>query len=95
MSQKNISATIVNLLNVNKILKKVKTQESDVFQRKIERKEELQIVRIGEASIKTDEKAVGGVLLLLVNKEFIKESPLHWKTKHIERVCHSSNDVET
>ena len=56
---------------------------------------EPQKVGIGDASFKTDEKAVGGVVLLLVNQKFSKASPIYWKMKQIERVCHSSKDAET
>jgi len=45
--------------------------------------------------LKTNEKAVGGVILLLVNKEFTKASLVHWKNMQIERVCHSSKDEDT
>ena len=65
-----------------------------MFCGRIGKKEDLQIVGIGDASFKTDEKAVGGVILLLVNQDFTKTSQIYWKKKQIERVCHSSKDVE-
>jgi len=48
----------------------------------------------GDASFKTDEKVVGGVVLLFINQDFIRASPIYWNTKQIERVCHSYKDVE-
>ena len=47
----------------------------------IGKKKELQIVGISDASFKTDEKNVGGIILLLVNRYFTKSSLIHWKTK--------------
>ena len=67
MSKKNNTATIADFWKVNKVLKKVTSKESKMFYGMIGKKEELQIVGIGDASFKTDEKAVGGVVLLLVN----------------------------
>ena len=53
--KENNSATIADLHNVNKVLKKVKTQEREIYYEKVGRKEELQIVGIRDAWFKTDE----------------------------------------
>ena len=82
MSKKNPSVTIIDLWKVNKVLKKVTSKESKIFNRRIGKKEDLQIVHIGDASFKPDEK-----VLLLVNQNFKKASPIYWKTKQIERLC--------
>ena len=95
MSRKNNTAKFADLHKVNKVLKKVSSKDSEMYYGMIGKKEELQIVGISVASFKTDEKAVGGIILLLVNRDFTKASPIHWKTKQIERVCHSSKDAET
>ena len=50
---------------------------------------------IGDASFKSDDKAIGGVMLFLSNSKMTKASPIYWKSKQIERVCHSSKDAET
>ena len=57
-------------------------------------KEDLQLVGVVDASYKTDEKSVGGIILMITNKNLMKASPIMWKSKQIERVCHSSKDVE-
>ena len=62
---------------------------------KIGDREDLIIVGIGEASFKTEDKAVGGVFLFLANKEMTRAAPIYWKSKQISRVCHSSKDAET
>ena len=53
------------------------------------------IVSIGDASFKTDDKAVGGVFLFLTNSAMSRASSMYWKAKQIEHVCHSSKDAET
>ena len=58
-------------------------------------KEDLVVIGLGDASYKQDDKAVGGVILLLANSSLTKASPIYWKSKQIERVCHSSKDAET
>ena len=62
---------------------------------KIGSKENLILVEVGDASYKQDDKAIGGVILLLANSSFTKALPIYWKSKQIERVCHSSKDAET
>lgn len=75
-------------------MKKVELKESGVSYRYIGKKEELKIIVIGDASFKTDEKAIGGIILLLAHKDLTKACPIHWKSKGIERVCQSSKEVE-
>ena len=58
-------------------------------------KEDLIILGIGDASFKSDGKAVGGVLLFLSNSSMTKAVPIYWKSKTISRVCYSSKDAET
>ena len=53
------------------------------------------IIGIGDASFKSDDKAVGGVLLFLANEEMKKAVSIYWKSKTISRVCYSSKDAET
>ena len=48
-----------------------------------------------DASYKPDDKSVGGMIIALTNEEMTKASPLMWKSKQIDRVCHSSKDAET
>ena len=50
---------------------------------------------IRDASFKTDDNAVGGVLLFLTNEDIIRAAPIYWKSKTIARVCYSSKDAET
>ena len=69
MSKKNAAAAISDLRDVNRILKKVRERDSKLKYKRIADREELIIIGIGDASFKTEEKAVGGVFLFLVNQE--------------------------
>merc|ERR1711942_418147 len=95
LAKKNSSATIADLRNVNKVVEKVKKEENKVVYTKVGEKENLQIIGIVDASYKTDDKAIGGMMMMIANKEMTKASPVMWKAKQIERVCHSSKDAET
>ena len=68
---------IVDLWKVNKVLEKVKEMNKNVCYRQIVIKEDLQIVGIGDALSKADEKAIGGVILLLANRNSAKAAPLY------------------
>ena len=43
----------------------------------IGKEDELKIIGIGDVSFKTDEKAIGGIIFLLENKDLTKASPIH------------------
>ena len=57
--------------------------------------EKLQLIGIVDASYKSDEKSVGGMLLMIADEHMTKASQVMWKSKQIDRVCHSSKDAET
>ena len=94
MCMKNEMATIADLRNVNSVFKKVEMKESGINYGYVGKKEDLRIVRIGDVSFKTSEKAVGGIVLFLVSKDMKRASPIHWKSMIIDRVCDSSKDAE-
>ena len=48
-----------------------------------------------DASFKPAEKGIAGMIIVLTNKDMTRASPLMWKAKQIDRVCHSSKDAET
>ena len=58
-------------------------------------KEDLMIVGISDTSLKTGEKAVGGVFFFLNNSSMMRASPIYLKSNQIDLVCHSSKDAET
>ena len=67
MSKKNNSAKIKDLRDISRVLKKAKEISSKLKFSRIRPKEDLVILRIEDASFKSDDKAVGGVLLFLSN----------------------------
>ena len=67
MSKNSKEATISDLRDVNRILTKVREQESKVKYDHVGEKGDLMIVGIGDASLKSGDKAVGGVMLFLTN----------------------------
>ena len=84
MSKKNKEATISDLRDVRRVLKKVREWRSKFKYKRIGSKEDLMIVGIGDATFKTDDKAVGGVFLFLTNSAMDRASPIYWKAKQIE-----------
>ena len=58
-------------------------------------KEDMQVIGMVDASYKSDEKSIGGMLIVIANGNMTRASPIMWKSKQIERVCHSSKDAET
>ena len=87
MSKKNNAATISNLRDINRILKKVRERDSKLKYEKIGEKEDLIVVGIGDTSFKTEEKSVG-VFLFIANSNMTRATPINWKLKQINRVCH-------
>ena len=53
------------------------------------------IVGIGDTSLKTGDKAVGGGILFLTNSSMTRAPSIYWKVKQIDKVCHSSKDADT
>ena len=95
MSKKNNNATLGDLLKVNKVIQKIKGRTSKVVFRKVGEPKELIVFGIGDASYKSDEKAIGGEFVCLGNKDSNVAVPLFWKSKTIRQVCHSAKDAET
>ena len=73
----------------------MKDRESLIKYKYIGGKDDLIIVGVGDASYKQDDKAIGGIFHFLANFSMTHAAPIFWKTKQIQRVCHSSKDVET
>ena len=76
-------------------MKKAKEGSSKLKFSRIGPKEDLIIVGIGDTSFKSDDKAIGGVMLLLSNSSMTRAAPIYWKSKTISRVWYSSKDGET
>ena len=77
MSKNSKEATISDLRDVNQILAKVRERESKVKYEHIGEKDDLMVVGIGDASLKSGDKAVGGVMLFLTNSAMTRASPIY------------------
>ena len=84
MSKKNQGATIPDLRDVNRVLKRVRQKESKIKYGYLRDMNDLVIVGIGDASYKQDDKAIGGVLIFLANSSLTPASPIYWKSKQIK-----------
>ena len=71
LAKKNNSATISDLRNVNKIVGKIKKEENKVVYGRVGDKEKLQVIGVVDASYKSDEKSVGGMLIIIANDGMI------------------------
>ena len=85
---------MMDLQDINRILKKVRERKSYVKYGYIGGKDDLNIVWVGDVSYKRNNKAIGGIFLFLANSSMTHAAPIFWKTKQIERVCHLSKDAE-
>ena len=81
-------ATISDLRDINRILKKVRERDSRLKYERLGDRGDLIVVGIGGASFKTQDKAIG-VLLFLANSEMARVAPIYSKAKQIDRVSHS------
>merc|ERR1712030_89951 len=72
MSKKNNTATIADLRNVSRVVKKAKERPSKLVYSKIAKKDDLIVLGQGDASFKMDDKSIGGNLLLLANTDMTR-----------------------
>ena len=95
MARKSGKATVGDLMNVNSVVKRIKQKKNEVKFTKVGRKEDLVVTGVGNASYKVDGKAVGGNIVMLRDRKSERVVPLFWKSKSIQKVCHSSKEAET
>ncbi len=95
MARKSGKATVGDLMNVNSVVKRIKQKKNEVKFTKVGKKEDLVVTGVGDASYKVDEKAIGGNIVMLRDRKSERVVPLFWKSKSIQKVCHSSKEAET
>jgi len=66
-----------DLRDINQILKRVCEKESKIKYGHLGDRDDLLIIRLGDESYKQDDKAIGGVILLLANSSFTQASPIY------------------
>ena len=92
LSKRNSNATIGDLKRINQVVKKVKSRQSRIKFSRIGTREDIIVHSVGDASYKCDSPSIGGNLVMLGNKTTRKVSPLYWKSKQIQKVCHSAKE---
>ena len=95
MSMKGKDATLKDFRRINHIINWIKEKESKVVFSCIGHRNELRIIGIGDASYKMDSKSIGGSFVLLGNVNNQTFVPIYWKSKSIQKVCHSAKAAET
>ena len=95
MARKSGKATVGDLMNVNSVVKRIKQKKNEVKFTKVGKKEDLVVTGVGDASYKVDEKVIGGNIVMLRDRKSERVVPLFWKSKSIQKVCHSSKEAET
>ena len=77
LAKKQKNATLKDLREVNKILKKIHEKKCKVMFKKLGTKEELCIVGVCDASYKNDDRSVEGEIIMLANKKTMDVSPIY------------------
>ena len=88
-------ATLKDLKNVNRILKKVYEKENKVIFGKIDRKENLCVVGISDASYNQDGHSLAREMIMLSSKKTEMASPMYWKSGIIRKICMSLKASKT
>ena len=90
-------ATKSDLTQAVKLMKKAKEESTEVSIPNIGEPEDWLLVGVADASHRKGAElfAVGGHVLILMNKHSQAASVLHWSSKKIDRVCQSSSAAET
>ena len=95
MSMKNNEAKIRDLKRINHVVQRIHSKPNRVVFTKVGNKEDLVVFGLGDASYRTDDKSIGGNLILLGSKSTYDAVPIFWKSKTIRKVCHSAKAAET
>ena len=90
-------ATKSDLTQAVKLMKRAKEESTEVSIPNIGEPEDWLLVGVADASHRKGAElfAVGGHVLILMNKHSQAASVLHWSSKKIDRVCQSSSAAET
>ena len=97
LSTKNGKATKSDMTQLVKIIKKVKEESNKIVIPNLGEPEDWILAGVVDASHRTSGSlfTVGGHVVMLINKNTRAASTIHWASKRIERVVHSSAAAET
>ena len=90
-------ATKSDMTQVAKIIRRAKEEPTDIIIPNLGEPEEWILAGVVDASHRTSGSlfAVGGHVVMIINKNTLAASTIHWASKKIERVVHSSAAAET
>ena len=97
LATRNKDATVGDIGNANKILKKTQSDNVKIKYSKIGDWKHLKLVTFTDSSFKNSEdkvRSVGGRVTFLMSAQGLA-SPLSWKSKTIQQVCKSVKSAET
>ena len=95
LAKKQKKATLKDLRNVNRILKKVSDKESRVVFRRIARREDLCMIGITDASYNQEGNSIAGEMILLGSKKTNAAAPIYWKSGMIRKICMSPKAADS
>ena len=90
-------ATKSDMTQVAKIIRRAKEEPTDIVIPNLGEPEQWILAGVVDASHRTSGSlfAVGGHVVMIINKNTLAASTIHWASKKIERVVHSSAAAET
>ena len=90
-------ATKSDMTQAIKLIKRAKEEPTNIIIPNVGQPEKWILVGVVDASHRTSGNlfAVGGHVVMILNKETMAASVIHWASKKIERVVHSSSAAET
>ena len=90
-------ATKSDMTQAIKLIKRAKEEPTDIIIPNVGQPEKWILVGVVDASHRTSGNlfAVGGHVVMILNKETMAAAVIHWASKKIERVVHSSSAAET
>ena len=90
-------ATKSDMTQAIKLIKRAKEEPTDIIIPNVGQPEKWILVGVVDASHRTSGNlfAVGGHVVMILNKETMATAVIHWASKKIERVVHSSSAAET
>jgi hypothetical protein len=95
LAKRQKNATLKDLRNINRIIKRVHEKESRVVFGRIAEKNDLCIAGICDASHHQEDNSVAGEMILLCSKSTEVASSVYWKSGVIRKVCTSPKAAET
>ena len=95
LAKKQKKATLCDLKNVNRILKKVLERDNKIVFGKVAKVENLCVIGISDASYMQEDKCFTGEIILVGNENTNDAVPIYWKSGIIRKVCMSPKAPES